>query len=481
MTSSLEVLQQKLEQALRGSRVADDRELATLVREEGHRLVFLLGGLVRATRLYDLDNDALTGPTRELAEVLDGLVDRLGVVHVVLVEGQAYVNDVRVRVRALEQDVLEQLAGELGRHEVGGLSFHQRLEAGALKQLARAIAGAAAGPAPRSALRARLAALGNIGISGRWRFRLREEEQAPERVQVELAWRVVEAVREALGRLSVGWTPNPLPLRRVVIAVIDAMGGEGGSTQAALAPFAGRPGSSERHLISVCQLSLLLGRAIGLPEATLSDLGVAALLHDVGFLSSPDPEQHPLEGTRLLLRQRGFSEAKVHRLRCTLEHHPGPRGATRPAADAPSLFARILHVADEYDRLVAPRLHGTPPLAPATALARMWALRGTRYDATLLAAFARELGLYPPGTPLELSDGSLAVVVRPAGDRARWARPCVRVVRPPAQRAAAGEATAAQDLDLRERSELQVARVVEPADAGEALVALACQEALGAS
>ena len=81
---------------------------------------------------------------------------------------------------------------------------------------------------------------------------------------------------------------------------------------------------------------------------------MAALLHDAGFLASSDPGQHPLEG----------------------------------------------HVADEYDRLVAPRLHGAPPLAPATALARMWALRGTRYDATLLA-----------------------VVVRPAGERARWARP----------------------------------------------------------
>ena len=429
---------------------------------------------MRASRLYDLENDALRGPSNELAEVLDGLVDRLGVVHVVLVEGQAYVNDVRVRVRALEQETVDQLAAELGRHEVGGLSFHQRLPAGALKQLAHAVSQAAEAPAPRSALRQRLAGLGNVGISGRWRFRLREEERTSSRSQAELAWRVVEAVREALGRLSVGWTPNPLPLRRVVISVIDAMAGAGGDSRAALAPFAGRPGSSERHLIAVCELSLLLGRAIGLPDATLSDLGVAALLHDVGYLVTGDGERHALEGVRVLLRQRGFSEAKVSRLCCTLEHHPQERAAGRPA-DVPGLFARILHVADEYDLLVAPRLRGTPPISPATALARMWARRGSRYDETLLALFARQLGRYPPGTPLELGDGSLAVAIRPPRDRAHWDRPVVRVIRPAA---GASAETAQQELDLSLRGDLEIRRVVEPGGEDEALVLTACQEAL---
>jgi len=143
--------------------------------------------------------------------------------------------------------------------------------------------------------------------------------------------------------------------------------------------------------------------------------------------------------------------------------------------DAPSLFARILNVADEYDLLVAPRLRGGPSLAPATALARMWAQRGTRYDPTLLAVFARELGLYPPGTPLELSDGSLAVAIRPAGERARWAEPVVRVVRPAA---AADEAWAPHEVDLHPARELRVVRVLEPAALGEGLVATACHEAL---
>ena len=469
--TTLDALQERLAQALHGAHLADDRELAAIVRDEGHRLVFLLSGLVRATRVYDLDNDALAGPTRELTEVLSGLVDRLGVVHGVLVEGQAYVNDVRLRVRSLEQMVVEQFAAELDRHEVGGLSFHHRLEAPALKQLARAIARPAESPNPAAALSQRLSALGDIEVSGRWRFRMRDEQATP--ADPELAWRVVEAVRDTLGRLGAGRTPNPLRLRRVVIDLVGDMSTHPG--QAALAPFAGRPGASERHLISVCQLSLMLGRSLGLSEAALSDLGVAALLHDVGYLVSKDPVRHALAGTRLLIRQRGFSDAKIRRLRCTLEHHYADQPGRR-APEAVSLFARILHVADDYDLLVAPRLHGDPSLSPASALRRMWAGRGTRYDGTLLAAFARELGLYPPGTLLELSDRSLAIVLRSPSERARWAHPVVRVVRV----AVGSAAPAPGELDLYDRrDDLRVCSVVAAATE-EPLLALACQEALDA-
>jgi hypothetical protein len=269
-------------------------------------------------------------------------------------------------------------------------------------------------------------------------------------------------VRDTLGRLAAGWMPNPLRIRRVVIDLVEGLRAR--PDQAALAPFAGQPGTSERHLLSVCQLSLMLGRAVGLGEAALSDLGVTAILHDVGYLASRDPVRHALAGTRLLLRQRGWSEAKVRRLRAVLEHHED----AGTDASAPSLFARIIHVVDDYDLLVTPRRGEDAPPSPATALARMWAGRGTRYDSTLLDLLAQELGLYPPGTLLGLSDGSLALVVRPSRNREGWAHPVVRVVR-------AGDGTfpeASPAIDLLDgRTHLEVLGVMEPTLAGPGIVA----------
>jgi hypothetical protein len=426
--STIEALQERLARTLNGAGRSADRELAARIRDEGHRLVFLLAGLVRASRLYAQDNDALAPLADEVAEVLAGLAEHLGVVQLVLVEDQAYVNDVRLRVRPSEQPVIDELCAELGRHDVGGVSFHRPLDATRLKRLARAVSSEADGARPTAALRTQLAELGDVEVSGRWRFRIGGEEAGANKSYPEVLARAEQALADTLGRLSAGWMPNPLRIRRVVIDLVEGLHER--PLRGALAPFAGTAARSERHLVSVCQLSLLLGRALGLGEATLADLGVAALLHDVGYLASEDPARHALAGARLLLRQRGFSEAKLRRLLAVIEHADDHRDPGR-LGPAPSLFARILHVAEHYDLLVASRPGKLPLVSPAVALERMWAGRGARYDPVLLAMFVRELGLYPPGTLLELDGGSWALVVRPGAGREGWAYPVVRIVAKP--------------------------------------------------
>jgi HD-GYP domain-containing protein (c-di-GMP phosphodiesterase class II) len=470
-TNTLEALQGRLEHELNGAGRPEDRALAARVRNEGHRLVFLLNALVRASRLYAPDNDALGPPAEELAEILAGLIERLGVVHVVLVENQAYVNDVRLRVRPLEQVVIDQLSAELDRHEVGGVSFHRRLDAPGFRRLSRALSLPAEGPRPAAALRAQLAELRDVEISGRWRFQTAADGDASsEKKDLEILARAARDVHDTLTRLGVGWMPNPVRLRRVVIELVESLRGRPES--AALAPFAGRTEGSERHPISVCRLSLMLGRALGLDDAALSDLGVAALLHDVGYLTARHPVRHAIEGVRLLLRQRGPSEAKVRRLLAVLEHVEDYRRADGDAG-APGLFARILRVTEHYDLMVA-AAPAPSRLSPATALARMWAGRGERYDPVLLALFAQQLGCQPPGTLLELADGSWGVVVRRGGSRERWAHPVVRIVR-------AADGSAVQDgseLDLYDqRDRVKGRRVIEPALVDEQVAAV-CGAAL---
>ncbi|MFN8091816.1 MAG: hypothetical protein U0599_06255 [Vicinamibacteria bacterium] len=141
--------------ALRRPR-SGEPDVARQLREEGHRLVFLLNGLVRGSRLYDLDNAALAGPAEELAAVLSGHLDRIGAVAVSAVESEIYVNDVRLRVRPAQHVAIEQLAAELARHEAGGLVFHHALRADALRRVAHALAAPATSPRLES-LRAQVA------------------------------------------------------------------------------------------------------------------------------------------------------------------------------------------------------------------------------------------------------------------------------------------------------------------------------------
>lgn len=102
----------------------------------------------------------------------------------------------------------------------------------------------------------------------------------------------------------------------------------------------------------------------------------------------------------MLLKQRGFHEARVHRIRATLEHH---KDHADPSG-RPSLFARIIRIAEDFDNFSASR---QASFSPAVALERMVPLAGTSYDPVLFKVFMNQVGKYPPGTLLELADGRI--------------------------------------------------------------------------
>jgi hypothetical protein len=443
-------MQASLERALHRARLADDREVMGRVRSEGHRLVFLLNGLVRASRLYAADNSALEAPARDAAAVVQTLVDMLGVVSVACVEEHIYVNDVRLRVHSHEQATLDGFIAELGRHAVGGLSFSGALPAEGVKTLARTLAGPAReAPGAKEALAASLRTLHTVQVAGRFRFRLQGEAGPSERG----SWSAVLG-RAAAAAATMGGAglPNPLPLRRAVMDVVEYLRGD---PERATNPLRGL-GPVERHLLTVTNLSLRLGQAIGLDDGGLSDLGVTAMCHDVGYATGADKAGHAAAGLRTLLKQRGFHEGKIRRLRAVLEHHQPYQGAS------PSLFARVVKIADDYDILTA--LGGPQPaLPPPVAQASMWAARGATYDPDLLAVFVQVMGAYPRGSLIELSDGRWGVVTSGGRDRERFVWPVVRVVRDAEGRNAEGRQE--EDLFLR-RGGLRPKRVLNPATIG---------------
>jgi HD-GYP domain-containing protein (c-di-GMP phosphodiesterase class II) len=454
-------VQRGLQKALLRAGLADDRELAGRVRDDGRRLVFLLNGLVRSSRMYKSENAALEGPAVELAETLDALCERLGAVHLVVVEDQAYLNDVRLRVSPQEQTVVNGLISELDRHDVGGVSFHGPLTPAGAKALARAIAEPPGPPGrTRRALARRLAGVGDVELGGRYRFRLRGEAAALSLRHADVVRRGIPVIREANRSLAAGRSPNPLPVRRTVIELLDSIGNDDGLAGAE--PLRLRAGlhPGEHHLLAVCSLALLLGRRLGLPGAAQSDLGVTALLHDVGYARHASFALHGAAGARALLRQRGFHEAKVRRIQAVLSHHlPFQAGA---GSAPPPLFARMLRIADDYDVLTAAR-GGLPGIPPPTAQAAMWAARGSIYDPDLLALFVQAMGLYPPGSLLELSDRRWAVVASGGRDADRFPWPVVRVVRDDA----GAPADTSRVLDLFEvRAGIRPRRVLNPASQG---------------
>ncbi|NOY27389.1 MAG: HD domain-containing protein [Oligoflexia bacterium] len=432
--SSLQAAQDSLGHALERARSGEDRELAALVRDEGQQLVRLLFGLLRMTRVHAINNEAFEKPLGELRETMNLLVETLGVIHCIAVEDQIYVNDVRIRFQDRGEGGTD-LGMEFRRLGIGGMSFHAVPELDHLRVLVRGFAKPPVGAVSREALRLQLLSKGSdtIELHGLFRFRVSgEEEDIEEQDARVVARRATSVVDETWDNLVGNRVPNPLPLRRAITEILHMGAGLDGlwDDPRGASAFGG-------HTLRVARYSLFLASGCGLSDEAVQDLGLAAMFHDIGYSaregasapSDTDPgqpgfappfERHAGAGARILLRQRGFHEAKIRRALAALEHHRDfndPKGR-------PSLFARIIRICEDYDNLVR-RKGGR--YAPPDAIAHMVQGAGTRYDPVLMQVFVNVMGKWPPGSLLELNDGRIVRSISTARDIRRWASPLARV------------------------------------------------------
>lgn len=179
-----------------------------------------------------------------------------------------------------------------------------------------------------------------------------------------------------------------------------------------------------QHAVNVMVLCLLLGKAMGMSAAELDALGQAAFLHDVGKLKLPTPVRNLEEG--LTPAQRKAYESHVAFgvemgrsmklsnavLQAMAQHHEAVDGSGFPTAckgDRLSRASQVLALVNRYDDLCNP-WNPARALTPHEAVSRLFASGRAWFDAQVLQAFIRMMGVYPPGSMVQLTDGRYAQV-----------------------------------------------------------------------
>lgn len=181
------------------------------------------------------------------------------------------------------------------------------------------------------------------------------------------------------------------------------------------------------HSVNVAMLSLLLGKQLGLDEATTATLVECGLLHDLGKTRVPlevvqKPgaldrreraliEAHTTFGAELLLQAEG-----VHPLAPTvaLEHHRHLTGKGYPdlgEGHLPHAMSQIVSVADVYEALTGARSYKEPH-PPERAMLILARIAGDQLNAHLVKAFISAVSFFPVGSLVRTTDGRLGVVVR---------------------------------------------------------------------
>ncbi|HEX9367698.1 MAG TPA: HD domain-containing phosphohydrolase [Vicinamibacterales bacterium] len=165
-----------------------------------------------------------------------------------------------------------------------------------------------------------------------------------------------------------------------------------------------RDDNTGQHTHRVGQMSALVAKQTGMPDALVSLIRRAAELHDVGKIGVPDrillkmgkltPEEFEIVKTHTVIGARILSGGKFPLLRLAEEiafsHHErwdGDGYARIRGVDIP-LAGRIVAVADVFDALTQQRPY-KPAWPVAEAIAEIDRQRGRQFDPGVVEAFLR--------------------------------------------------------------------------------------------
>jgi len=179
------------------------------------------------------------------------------------------------------------------------------------------------------------------------------------------------------------------------------------------------------HSVNVSVISIVTGIGVGMKEDTLRDLGIGALLRDLGKVMVDDTilrkptnltsieydevKKHTYYGYEILQKSENISREACD---IALSHHERLDGSGYPRRLKSSdiqIFARIAAIADVYDALTTDKVYRRK-MMPHDVLDYMLSLGGKHFDKSLLDAFVRHIAYYPVGTAVILNSGEKGLV-----------------------------------------------------------------------
>lgn len=187
-----------------------------------------------------------------------------------------------------------------------------------------------------------------------------------------------------------------------------------------------RDAYTAEHCLRVAVFTVAFARFLGLPDEDLQVAGLCGLLHDLGklripnrILNKPGPlsaeemavmRNHTHFGSELLNSDPALDAIISDVSRHHHERVDGRGYPDRLESWQISRFARIVSIVDAFDAMTSDRCYrdGMPS---SDAIRVLYQNRGTQFDADMVEAFIRMVGIYPPGTLVELNTGEVGLIV----------------------------------------------------------------------
>ena len=402
---------------------------------QGRNLSIRLCVLIKTARIHDVGNIAFQGPLANFLETVDQMWTAEGDFKLQAVGDFLYLNEQRLRVDASSYPSYQFLIDELRVRGLSGFSFVGKLTPPEVKKFVRLFLDVdvkSADPYEEFAL-----ALGKLSVEHVVPIRTvvpqsgmvsAEEVRDSRKVAKRTFYRAIESAR---GVMLGARDHRPVDLRkakRAVQGIVDLILEEEFSLLG-LTAIKNHDEYTFQHCVNVSILAIALGQRLGLSKKLLGELGVAAILHDLGKAAIPpwvlnkpgklSPDEwklmldHPVQGVKMIARMRGLNDLALRAMMVAYEHHINVDKSGYPSLAGhmdQSLFSRIVAIVDCFDAMTAHRSYRKSAFTPYEALHQMLSKNREKFDPLLMKVFINTVGMYPAGTVVLLDTNEIAVV-----------------------------------------------------------------------
>ncbi|HSR42042.1 MAG TPA: HD domain-containing phosphohydrolase [Longimicrobiales bacterium] len=419
------------------------------VQEHGRKLLTAFYGALRNLKLYPVENSAVQQSLAELHDLVEMVVRAEGGAELRIVGDFFFLNETRLRLDITNFSTFGSFARVLSDHRIGAVEVLRGIRPDEWAPFLSLLLRAPGEDDPFAAFIERLNGTPVDHLDVRREqdvseLELEEEEAlaAAKRTYAQS----VKVARDVLSDVRLGKAVNVRKVKRAVQNIVDRVLANESSmiTMTTLKDF---DEYTFTHCVNVCIFSVVIGQRLGLGKIQLYELGLGGLLHDIGKMRI-DPEvinkpeglsdeewaqlkEHPTEGLLLLFQMGGFADMPYRQMLVAYEHHmkldaSGYPENTRPRL--PSLFSRIVAVADGFDAGTSVRSYQYEPWPPDEVLKEMRDNPRRGFDPLLVKALINATGVFPIGTLVILDSLELAVVSGVNSDPQKLHQPRVKVI-----------------------------------------------------
>jgi putative nucleotidyltransferase with HDIG domain len=375
-----------------------------------------LAAALRGAQLYAPEHPIVKRNVAALAEAITAALGAQSTLTIGIVEDDLVIGDVPVP-RAAE--TMGELMRRLQQAGIERIVIEHGVEIGEITELVQSVARSDPGAAPATP-RLQHIRVGKLQVEQR-------VEAAGDMATIQRLYTDAVDIAERLwDSASTEGKPDADAARGIVDSLAQAVA-QNRTALLALTALKNYDNYTFTHMVNVSILTMGQGRGLGIEGAALRQLGLAALLHDIGkvrtppeILNKPDKltdrefeilKRHTVDGAQIL---RTTPEVPSLAPVVAFEHHLRadgtgyPHSVSRPALNVATTLCGI---ADVYDAMRSQRVYqeAFPTDRILTVLQRN---DGKQFDQNLVRRFVQLVGIYPAGNLVRLDNGETAVVTK---------------------------------------------------------------------